>query len=121
MTAIEDVLAERKRQIDTEGWTPEHDDQHRGGELVHAASCYALQAVERAWLLGTENGEINYRQDALPRDWPDSWAEEWWKPKNPRRDLVRAAAMLIAEIERIDRESTFLTQQLGGCNVNSTR
>lgn len=29
--------------------------------------------------------------------------ENGWQPKNPRRDLVRAAALIIAEIERIDR------------------
>ncbi|AKQ30008.1 TPA: hypothetical protein JI225_05075 [Acinetobacter baumannii] len=28
----------------------------------------------------------------------------YWKPKSPRQDLVRAAALLIAEIERLDRE-----------------
>ena len=36
-----------------------------------------------------------------PSYWP--WEPRWWKPKNPRRDLVRAAALLIAEIERLDR------------------
>lgn len=33
--------------------------------------------------------------------WP--WDREWWKPKDRRRNLVRAAALLIAEIERLDR------------------
>ena len=38
----------------------------------------------------------------MTRDlWP--WAASWWKPKNRRRDLVRAAALIVAEIERIDR------------------
>jgi len=35
------------------------------------------------------------------RTWP--WAEKWWKPKNERRDLVKAAALILAEIERLDR------------------
>jgi hypothetical protein len=35
--------------------------------------------------------------------WPSKWAEHWFKPKDPRRDLVRAAALCIAEIERLDR------------------
>ncbi|BCR41623.1 hypothetical protein KHAB170019_24460 [Acinetobacter baumannii] len=34
--------------------------------------------------------------------WP--FADTFWKPKSPRQDLVRAAALLIAEIERLDRE-----------------
>jgi hypothetical protein len=100
--AMNDVIAERERQQAAEGWTPEHDDQHGCGELVHAACCYAKQAAERAWLLDHKGVEA-YRQDPLPSEWPDSWAEEWWKPKNPRRDLVRAAALLIAEIDRLDR------------------
>lgn len=33
--------------------------------------------------------------------WP--WSREWWKPKNPRRDLVKAGALIVAEIERLDR------------------
>ncbi|MCY2697597.1 hypothetical protein [Acinetobacter baumannii] len=36
------------------------------------------------------------------RWWP--FADTFWKPKSPRQDLVRAAALLIAEIERLDRE-----------------
>jgi hypothetical protein len=35
-----DVLAERRRQIEAEGWTPEHDDQHSNWELSRAAICY---------------------------------------------------------------------------------
>lgn len=28
MTVIDEIAAERRRQIEVEGWTPEHDDQH---------------------------------------------------------------------------------------------
>lgn len=103
--AINDVLAERQRQIDQEGWTESHDDQHDDRSLAAAAACYAKQYVGRAWLLESfDDGAIRYQADKISGDWPDSWAEAWWKPKNPRRDLVRAAALLIAEIERIDRQ-----------------
>lgn len=101
--AIDDVLAERKRQIEAEGWTAEHDDRHDDRSLASVAACYAQQYVGRAWLLGFEDGALRYQTDTMPDYWPDSWAEEWWKPKSPRRDLVRAAALLIAEIERLDR------------------
>jgi hypothetical protein len=33
--------------------------------------------------------------------WP--WSVQWWKPKDRRRDLVRAGALIVAEIERLDR------------------
>ncbi len=42
--AERDVLAERRRQVQVEGWTPAHDDEHGNGEMAVAASCYALHA-----------------------------------------------------------------------------
>jgi len=36
--------------------------------------------------------------DAL---WP--WSPMWWRPTTQRRDLVKAGALIMAEIERIDR------------------
>jgi len=87
MSAIEDVMKERQRQMDAEGWTPEHDDTHVDGEMRIAASCYA--------------GDTRKFTKASPPAWP--WSECWWKPKSLRENLVRAAALLIAEIERIDR------------------
>ena len=88
--AAYDVLAERRRQVEAEGWTPEHDDQHEVGELATAAACYAGNAGGYVWAGGWP-GEV----------WP--WAREWWKPSTPRRDLVKAAALILAEIERLDR------------------
>lgn len=79
--AWRDVIAERQRQISAEGWTPEHDDVHASHELRRAAACYMLG-----------NGG----------NWPWDW--RWWKPTTDRRNLVKAAALLIAEIERLDRE-----------------
>ena len=93
--AIADVIAERRRQIEVEGWTPEHDDTHSGGCLARAASCYALHA---GWVMRPR--AIGW-PDYPPHGWP--FDREWWKPKDPRRDLVRAAALIIAEIERLDR------------------
>lgn len=38
--AAHDVLAERRRQVDVEGWTIDHDDKHANGEMASAAACY---------------------------------------------------------------------------------
>lgn len=89
--ALADVAAERLRQQQEEGWTPEHDDQHRHGELARAAASYAVSNRE------TDASD----RSTVPTLWP--WSYEWWKPKGRRRNLVRAAALLIAEIERLDR------------------
>ena len=94
-SAVADVLLERKRQIEVEGWTLDHDDQHPAGSLARAALCYAFAASRTHYSI----------RFVPPRFWPESWHFRWWKPKNPRRDLVRAAALIIAEIERIDRHA----------------
>jgi hypothetical protein len=95
--AEHDVLAERRRHRQ-EGWTPEHDDHHTGGELALAAAAYAVG--QNAWLEGPpiERRGLGTLHRKL---WPWDWA--WWKPKDRRRDLVRAGSLIIAEIERLDR------------------
>ena len=98
-TAAIDVLTERRRQIESEGWTREHDDQWRLGEIGGAAACYTMQAT-------LDRVNAPHLVDAMKRTirelWP--WASHWWKPTNRRRDLVKAAALILAEIERLDRE-----------------
>lgn len=86
--AARDVLAERQRQVAVEGWTPEHDDQYQNDELSLAAACYAI-ASDTAL------------QTSSPNMWP--WPEDWWKPTTERRNLVKAGALILAEIERLDR------------------
>lgn len=93
--ALQDVIAERQRQIEAEGWTPEHDDEHSRGELAQAAACYAMASSK---LIRNEPGSSDY---STPNEWP--WHPNWWKPSSPRRNLVKAGALILAEIERIDR------------------
>lgn len=93
MNGAELIAAERRRQIEEEGWTPEHDAEHEDGELAIAAACYATPENERLYLY---NGDV-------PSDWP--WAHEWWKPcpgpDNRVRELVKAGALVAAEIDRL--------------------
>lgn len=84
--AARDVLAERRRQVEQEGWTPEHDDQYDTGELSCAAACYAMQS------------DVDF---GPPNEWP--WSRDWWKPDGERRNLVKAGALILADIERMDR------------------
>jgi hypothetical protein len=96
--AAQDVLAERQRQIEREGWTPEHDDDdHNLGELADAAACYARQASLQVQGIG------KFAKSPLPH-WP--WDNLDWKPKDARRNLVRAGALILAEIERMDRAAS---------------
>lgn len=85
------IHAERRRQVDVEGWSPEHDDAHDGGELAMAGNLYRMHA----------EGRCSMRMDGAPMGWP--WDAAWWKPKDPIRDLVRAGALYLAEQERLRR------------------
>ncbi|EAZ57582.1 hypothetical protein [Pseudomonas aeruginosa] len=88
-----DVQAERKRQVEVEGWTPEHDDAHSHGQMARAAACYALA--------GSSAPNDGTAALLVSLAWP--WDEQWWKPSTARRDMVKACALALAEIERLDR------------------
>jgi len=92
--AAADVLAERRRQVIEEGWTIEHDNALGQGQMAGAAACYALYRshVPPEELMG---------EGILDMSWP--WDGAWWKPTSRRRDLVKAGALILAEIERLDR------------------
>lgn len=86
-SVIGEIEAERYRQIYEEGHTFRHDDEHDQGELYRAAICYMT-------------GTPNLGRFAI--QWP--WEMSSWKPSTDRRkDLIKAAALLVAEIERLDR------------------
>ena len=96
--AARDVLAERLRQVEAEGWTPAHDDFHEEGELADAAACYAAGCIPMAPAAASSQGH------GYTSLWP--WEAKWWKPGGDRRrDLVKAGALILAEIERLDRAS----------------
>jgi hypothetical protein len=112
--ALNDVAAERRRQIEDEGYVTAHDDGHTGGEMALAAACYATPVKL-------------YRQDdyAAGVFFQDPWPWEGQYDKRPEYEdgntipdpvnysrekrrslLVRAGALIIAEIERLDRLAT---------------
>jgi hypothetical protein len=89
-TGIELIAEERQRQITVEGWTPEHDDTLVKGQLAHAATAYA-----------------NVSQRGLVIDWRLwPWEYDLWKPsKDSIRNLVKAGALIAAEIDRLQRKN----------------
>lgn len=92
------IAAERVRQVNVEGWTPEHDDSHTGGDLAKAAAAYASSAAsENDHAAAKRLAELN----VAPAMWP--WCATWWKPSHRRRDLVKAAALIVAELDRLNR------------------
>lgn len=86
------IAAERRRQVEAEGYTPEQDKgQSRGLSL--AASCYAVPAYRR-WR----------DTHGTPDRWP--WAERYWKPTpdDRIRELVKAGALIAAAIDSLMAE-----------------
>lgn len=94
------IAAERRRQVEAEGWCADHDDEHSGGELRDAAVCYAV---------ATEPRMVGDRW--IDRRWP--WEDAAWKPsEDPVRNLVKAGALIAAEIDRHLRERAKLSDLL---------
>lgn len=85
------IAQERRRQIAGERFAPDADLQYTQRELARAAACYALSAP-----LPEDGATV-----PCPPEWP--WARCWWKPKGARANLVRAGALIAAELDRMDR------------------
>lgn len=87
------IKEERKRQIEVEGYTPEHDDKWNSPhDLISGAYTYQMDPVER---------------EEYPFSWP--WAMKHWKPtakegvKGRIRELVKAGALYMAAKEQLER------------------
>lgn len=115
-TVADEVLAERFRQVRALDYDWSHDDAHDGGELALAACCYAtpvlLYAIEHGanglsildpwpWDEGYDRRPID--EAGLHEGANYAVPPHLWSRKDRRRALVKAAALLIAEIERLDR------------------
>lgn len=97
---LAEIGDERTRQILAEGYDPHHDDKHEEFELARAAAVYTIYATlpELDCQFAMQHGPRLYGSDLL---WP--WDKSFLKLTTARRDLVKAAALIVAEIERIDR------------------
>lgn len=86
------IAAERRRQVEVERYTSEGDDHYDGTELLWAAHCYL-------------HSEADLDETGTPVDWP--WHEMFWKPTpdDRIRELVKAGALIAAEIDRLQRAS----------------
>lgn len=93
-TFLHKVDEERQRQISEEGHTADLDDTHNAnGELALAASCYAIPESHIDEMFAFDP----------PCGWP--WRNSAWKPtpNDRQRELVKAAALLNAEFDRLER------------------
>ena len=98
--AARDVLAERRRQVNAEGFSHARDDQYVGGQLAGAATSYLILAA-------------GGREDEARAFWP--WCQEWLKPGSQRRYLEKVGALVLAEMERLDRAAAQAEKGCAAC------
>lgn len=106
-TGVQLITAERERQLSQEGFTEEHDKQYRRGDLAAAGAAYALDAVSR---YGDYPDKLKTVLSGAARaSCPLNWmgpSGQWWKPtpEDDIRQLVKAGALIAAEIDKLQRE-----------------
>jgi hypothetical protein len=97
LTGAQLIAQERQRQIEVEGYTEQHDAEHAEGELAMAAVCYAMLPCWRP-------------AELAPIEWPwiGGGIRDGFKPTpNDRiRELVKAGALIAAEIDRLQNPTT---------------
>ena len=87
-TGAELIADERKRQVEVEGWSQEHDNQHDPMEFIRAAKAYLMIDTDYITRVGM---------------WP--WTGGSFKPKDTIKDLIRAGALIAAAIDRINESN----------------
>lgn len=95
-TGVELIAEERKRQIESEGWTSEYDKHHSNGELADAAALYAMTEEIRAYV------DLKWGNDMWLHFWPFDFKRLKFTPEDRVKQLSKAGALIAAEIDRLN-------------------
>jgi len=103
MTGIDIIAAERKRQVEVKGYTPEHDDAHDLGELALAAALYALPYDAKVG-----NEPLLKQDDFIALHIALETGCDFFVDPEPDKlkRLAKAGALIAAEIDRVNRAET---------------
>lgn len=93
------MAEERERQISEEGWSPEHDDEHVNGELANVAACFS--ATNELYLYSKHSDGLHNMTACHLYPWEDKYYKK--ASKNRKQQLIVAGALIIAELERLER------------------
>lgn len=96
-TVAAEIVAERRRQVEAEGWNHASDDRQTDGQLGWAAATYAGLAA-----LQQDETSHYTTLNVIDHSWPFPLSH-LRTDDGPRRALVKAGALIVAEIERLDR------------------
>lgn len=106
--AEKDVLLERRRQVE-KGYGQCHDNGHVNDEIAAMAALYIMPEAARDWDAKSTGYGHTLGEAMLPVYW------EMPTFKDRRDQLVKGAAMALAEIERIDRETAGFSTECSRC------
>jgi hypothetical protein len=99
MTGIELIAQERARQISKEGWDQKHDEQHTEHELIEAAAYYCAYNAAEETMCSLE-GYRDFVEGFFPAQWDEDWMKRQGFPVPTDNDLVKAGALIAAELDR---------------------
>lgn len=102
--ALEMIAAERAYQL-SQGYSAEHDDAQRNGELAAAAACFVIGSCDLVDRAGGSEKPL----------WPPAWPKEIVDKRTRIKQLVIAGALIAAEIER---EQRALLKELSPSNTS---
>jgi hypothetical protein len=92
-TGVAMIAAERVRQVQDKGWTAEYDSGHDDGSLAHAA----------LMILCDNAGLVLVAPETL-EPWTHELADHVFNKYGQVDRLVRAGALIAAEIDRLRRQ-----------------
>lgn len=93
MVGVDRIARERRRQVEVEGWTPEHDDGHTDGILALAGAAMAVEST---------GPEGHVRSDLFgAHPWVGDLVDK--HHGDPIRCLEVAGALIAAEMDRLER------------------
>lgn len=93
------IACERRRQIEDENYSLEHDSEHIA-DLIQAARCYVIAAAKEEM-----EGDLKNVARFPLSNWP--WEKENWKPNDGIvRNLEKAGALIAAAIDAKRKEES---------------
>lgn len=97
---LDEIKHERRKQV--EKYSAENDDAYENGQLAESAARFILH--ETKWAL-CEKGKAIRDSHKLDAQWQESWLDRFGSNKpTERQRLIIAAALIVAEIARLDRK-----------------
>lgn len=105
--AVQLIAQERQRQIDAEGYSPDHDDGHTDGSIAVVAAALAVHHTDAS--IDDPLKRVDPVESGRRHDCWGLLAKHGYDGTNPDeiKVLVIAGALIAAEIDRMQRSATF--------------